>query len=84
MAVLSNERRASIRSAEMQRSSLTREAYPLNKTQLQAAINACDDWADSNATSFNNALPPAAKNSLTTKQKMLLLAAVLQRRAEVL
>jgi hypothetical protein len=29
----------------------------ITKPDLQAAVNAADDWANTNATSFNNALP---------------------------
>jgi len=58
-------------------------ACAINKTDLRAAIDATDDWADANATSFNNALPTAAKTNLTAKQKALLLAYVILRRFEL-
>jgi hypothetical protein len=48
----------------------------ITKIDLQAAVNAADDWANTNATSFNNALPTAFKNNATAAQKALLLAVV--------
>jgi len=55
-----------------------------SKAQLIAAINAVDDWAEANATSYNNALPVAVRTNATTAQKALLLAYVCMRRAGVL
>lgn len=48
----------------------------LTKTDLQAAVNAADDWADANAASFNSALPTTFRNNATSAQKALLLAVV--------
>lgn len=48
----------------------------VTKDDLQAAVNAADDWANSNAASFNTALPSAFKNNATAGQKALLLAVV--------
>ena len=48
----------------------------VTKTDLQAAVNAADDWADQNASSFNSALPTAFRNNATAGQKALLLAVV--------
>ena len=56
----------------------------ITKAELQAAINAVDDWCDTNATSYNTALPQPARGSLSTPQKTLLLAYVCMRRAGVL
>lgn len=50
------------------------------KPQLAAAVAAADDWADANATAFNNALPAAFRNAATAGQKALLLAYVITRR----
>lgn len=55
----------------------------LTKVQFRAAVDACDDWIDQNAASFNNALPTAAKNNLTAKQKQRLFMAVARRRWEI-
>ena len=46
-----------------------REAFALTKTDAAAAVTAVDNWQDSNATSFNNTLPAAAKANLTAAQK---------------
>lgn len=48
----------------------------LTKPDLQAAVNAADDWADQNAASFNTALPVAFRTNATAAQKALLLAVV--------
>lgn len=50
------------------------------KTDLRAAIDAADAWANTNAASFNTALPLAARNGLTAPQKALLLMFVVGRR----
>jgi hypothetical protein len=56
----------------------------VNKAALRDAVNAVDDWADSNATSFNNSLPTAFKNNATSAQKATILAIVCLRRAGLL
>jgi len=48
----------------------------MTKTDLQAAVNAADDWADANAASFNSALPAAFRTNANNGQKALLLALV--------
>jgi len=53
------------------------------KSDIQAAVAAVDDWVVANATSFNNALPAAAKAGLTTAQKARLLMYVVRKRYEV-
>lgn len=54
------------------------------KPELRAAIDAIDNWVDSNATSFNAAIPQPARSALTTKQKAALLMYVVQKRFGVL
>lgn len=44
------------------------------KAELQAAINAADDWLDANALLYNAALPLAFRTSATTAQKAFVLA----------
>lgn len=51
------------------------------KTDFRAAINAADDWADANATSYNNALPLPFRTAATNAEKALLLAFVCLKRA---
>lgn len=46
------------------------------KSDLLAAVTATDSWIDSNATSFNNALPTAFKNNASLSQKTMLFCAV--------
>lgn len=53
------------------------------KPDLRAAVDAADSWAQSNAASFNSALPATARNNLTASQKALLLAYVIMKRYDV-
>jgi hypothetical protein len=53
------------------------------KTDLQAAINAADDWVDSNAASYNSALPATFRTNATVAQKAFLLAMVALARGNV-
>ena len=55
----------------------------LLKADLLAAVQAVDSWVSSNAASFNNALPVAAKANLTASQKARLLAWVVLKRYNV-
>ncbi|MBK9711544.1 MAG: hypothetical protein IPO81_09510 [Kouleothrix sp.] len=59
------------------------EAVGVTKDDLQAAVNAADDWADAAATSFNSALPTAFRTSATASQKAVLLAIVVLARFDV-
>lgn len=80
MAVLSNGERAAI-SAEYQREiSTAAEPISIVKADLRAAVDAADSWVDSNASSFNTALPVAARTNLTSSQKARLLMFVVARR----
>ena len=80
MAVLSSAQRQAIRKAWCELLSQRREAFPLIRADLDAAINATDNWIDSNAISFNNALPTAAKNNLSAAQKAELFSFVALKR----
>jgi hypothetical protein len=79
MAVLNEADRA-----EMRRNwaEANRESVGITKPELRAAIDAADDWANSNATSYNSALPLPARTSLTAAQKARILAYVVTRRFE--
>lgn len=57
-----------------------RETFPLTKAQLDAAITATDDWIESNAASYNTALPVAARTNLTAGQKAELFSIVALKR----
>jgi hypothetical protein len=76
MAVLSDNARLQIWRGLMRYWSARLEGVGVTKTDFRAAVNAADDWADSNASSFNTALPTAFRNNATNGQKALLLAVV--------
>ncbi len=50
------------------------------KADIRAAYNAVDDWIVTNATAFNNTLPAAAKNNMSSAQKAQLFMMVLEKR----
>ena len=55
----------------------------MTKANVQAAINATDDWIDSNAAAFNSALPVVAQSGLTATQKTILFCYVALKRAGI-
>lgn len=65
---------------------MRRNTEPCNytKADLRAAIDACDTWVDTNATSFNQALPQPFRGQATPAQKTMLLCFVAMRRAGIL
>lgn len=83
MAVLTDADRAAIVALLGSDVSRERSAWPLSKADTRAAINAADSWANSNAASYNAALPAAAQASLSARQKALVLMYVIRRRYEV-
>lgn len=80
MAVLSDNARIAVWADAMRQISNDREACSIVKADLRAAVDAIDDWVVANATAFNNTLPTAAKNGLTTAQKSRLFMLVVARR----
>jgi len=48
----------------------------MNKIDLQNAVNATDEWIETNSASFNATLPLPARTSLTSNQKALLFVIV--------
>ena len=61
-----------------------RETIPvLKKSDLRAALDAADAWTNTNTSSYNTALPVAARTNLTASQKALLLAYVIMKRYAV-
>jgi hypothetical protein len=56
----------------------------MNHTNIKAAVDAADQWADDNATAFNNALPVPFRTTATTAQKTLLLSYVILKRAGII
>ena len=55
----------------------------LTKANMQAAINAADQWVDDNAASFNSALPTEARTMLTADEKTIVLCYVALKRAGI-
>lgn len=80
MAVLSDAERIAVHAEVMRRLSEQRDTVSITKADLRAAINALDDFFNSNATAINNAIPQPARNNLTVSQKALLLMYVIDRR----
>jgi hypothetical protein len=68
--------------AEWMRANL--DTIGISKADLRAAIDAVDGWVDGNASSFNVSIPQPARNSLSAKQKALLLLYVVDKRFKVL
>ena len=60
------------------------EVCGFTKTDLRAAVDATDAWIDSNASSFNTALPVAFRTNATLAQKTILFCWVAMRRAGIL
>lgn len=81
---LDSSNRAACNTALQRFFSSQASAVGITKADLRAAVDAVDDWCDTNATSYNTALPQPARGSLTVAQKNLLLAYVCMRRAGVL
>lgn len=52
------------------------EPCAFTKTVLRTAVDNVDDWADANATSYNNGLNVTFRTSATSQQKAALLALV--------
>jgi len=79
MAVLPNPDRVAVWAQWMQQN---KEAVigAMTKADLQAAVNALDDFLNTNATAINNAIPATARAALSTAQKAALLNYVIFRR----
>ena len=81
MAVLDEANRVAVWEQQMRDPELVAEMYgSMTKSDLRAAVNAIDDYFETNKTTINNTLPAAAKAAMTTKQKAKLLVYVLARR----
>lgn len=52
----------------------------LTKTDIRAAVNALDDFFNTNAATINSSIPQPARATLTTTQKARLLQFVIERR----
>lgn len=51
----------------------------LNSTDIIAAVQDAEDWAQSNKASFNTALPQPFKGTATSKEKSFLLIYIIMR-----
>lgn len=83
MAVMSAADQVSVASGYSKLVCERREAVPLKKAELRAAIAAADAWADSNLAAFNAAIPLPARTALTARQKAEVLLFVIRRRWEL-
>jgi hypothetical protein len=52
------------------------EEINITKQDLRDAVDATDDWIDTNASSYNTAIPEPARSALTARQKLLLFTIV--------
>jgi hypothetical protein len=83
MAVMTDAQRAELNGEIMRALSAARELIPMLKADLRAAVNAADDWANTNASTYNLALPLPFRTSATADQKSRLLEAVISTRRKV-
>jgi hypothetical protein len=80
MAVLSDPERFACWKQLMRDLRDIAEDVTIQKADLRAAVDAIDDFLNDNATTINQAIPQPARSALSTKQKALLLMAVIVRR----
>ena len=82
MAVLTNNTRRDLWRAYMQEMSAQQQAVgPITKADLRAAVDALDDFLNTNAAAINQAIPQPARSALTVPQKARLLVYVVERRS---
>ena len=55
----------------------------VTKADVQAVVNAADDWQDANAAAFNAALPEPGKSALSLTQKTIIFCYVALKRAGI-
>ena len=84
MAVLNEEDRIHVWAKLMQKYSSDGETIGIIKQDLRAAVNALDDYMDTNAVAMNSTLPEPAKSGLTQAQKALILSYVVLKRYGVI
>ena len=60
------------------------EPIGVSKAEVRAALDATDNWIQTNDTSFNNALPQPFRGAATATQKTLLFCYVAMRRQGLL
>jgi hypothetical protein len=79
MAVLSDQDRFDLW-ADYMRDREVGACGTLTKADLRAAVNALDDYLNTNAVVINTAIPQPARGALTAPQKALLLVYVIRQR----
>ncbi len=84
MAILTDADRTELKNKWARRLSRDRELFSLSSLDTKAAVDAADDWVEANQAAYNTALPVAARNNLTAKQKAELLMFVIDKRFGVL
>jgi len=55
----------------------------VTKADVQAVVNATDQWQDDNAAAFNTALPEPGKSALSLTQKTIIFCYVALKRAGI-
>jgi hypothetical protein len=83
MATLSEALRAELWGKFMRTMGPEVRSSGFTKTDLKAAVDALDNWLNLNqGTTVNNIFPTATRNGLTAEEKMKLLVAVADCRAD--
>jgi hypothetical protein len=78
MAVLPDNERLALWAEFMRQN--TAPYGTMTKADLRAAVNALDDFLETNAAAINSTIPQPARGQMTTQQKALLLQFVVARR----
>ena len=78
MAVLPDADRAALHGAYMREEATQHGA--VTKADIRAAVDALDDWFDTNASLINLAIPQPARGVLTLAQKARLVRYVIAKR----
>jgi hypothetical protein len=80
MTILIDQDRFDVWADIMRLVSADKETVSTTKTDLRAAVNAVDDWVNTNASGLNTAIPQPARSALSSTQKARLLMLVIQKR----
>ena len=83
MAVLTDNERKGVWAGIMRILSRMAERIDLNKPELQAAIDGADAGLEAVLADLNTSLPAEARGKLSSKQKLRLYKAVIEKRIEV-
>ena len=83
MAALSDEERRRVW-AQYMRLGVSLGVMDFSKAELRAAVDAIDNFLETNATAINNAFPAAFRTKATASQKAAVVGYVAMRRAGLL